>query len=197
MAKLDMHKELKINPDAFSSGQVGSKIWLCEKIESLSFSDNVTIWIYGGWYGITGLLLLTRNLVPINKVRSFDIDPSCQTIADSINENWVWRDWKFKAFTADCNSLDPASDMYGPAPDLIINTSVEHMGDKAWFNRLPAGIMVALQSNDMNHNDHESRHVSMYNFSEEFPLAKTHYLGKLDFNYPSWQFSRYMKIGIV
>jgi hypothetical protein len=79
------------NKDAFSSGQIGSKIWLCEKLEKLNWSSDLT-YIYGGWYGITAFLLLSRGKFNVSKIRSLDIDPSCEPIADMINENWVWQE---------------------------------------------------------------------------------------------------------
>jgi hypothetical protein len=86
--------------DAFSSGQIGSKLWLCEESEKC-FETIDTIWIYGGWYGLTAFLLKSRNKINIGKIRSFDIDPSCESTADLINENWVYSDWQFKATTKD------------------------------------------------------------------------------------------------
>jgi hypothetical protein len=36
-----------------------------------------------------------------------------------------------------------------PVADLVINTSCEHLGNfAAWYDRVPAGQLLALQSND-------------------------------------------------
>jgi len=178
-----------IEKDAFSSGQVGSKIWLCEELERLNWQSNLT-YIYGGWYGVTAFLLLSRGKFNVGQIQSFDIDPSCEAIADTINENWVWQEWKFKAYTLDCNGY-----VRGGA-DLIINTSTEHFHSMDWFTRIPKGTRVVLQGNNMPHNDHIVHCNSQENFAELYPLSQITFLGSKTFVYPEWQFTRYMMIGI-
>ena len=179
-----------LNPDAFSSGQIGSKIWLCEELERL-FDRVDHIWIYGGWHGITAFLLKSRGNIEVDKIKSWDIDPECERIADVINENWVWQDWAFKAYTGDCNELQPAPGL----PDLIINTSTEHFESRQWWDRIPRGTMVALQGNDMPHDDHHVHSSSLTDFARSFPLSITYFVGQKDFDYTTWKFSRFMVIG--
>lgn len=177
--------------DAFSSGQISSKIWLCEELEK-NFKQIDKIWIYGGWYGLTALLLKTRDKIAIQEIKSYDKDPSCEPIADLFNENWVWQKWQFKAFTADVNSLKPKYDEV----DLIINTSVEHFEDNTWWVNIPEGTVVALQANNMNHENHSSIYNSADQFISRFPMAETFYAGEKEFVYPNWKFTRYMLIGM-
>lgn len=188
---------VSIDIDAFSSGQVGSKKWLCDVLENINHPSPLTVWIYGGWHGILSFMLLSRNAFKIHKIRSFDIDPTCEPIADIINENWVWRNWQFKAFTRDCNILNPQSNEFGDTPNLVINTSAEHMGSIAWFENLPKGIMVIVQSNDMAHDDHKPGHSSLDDFDNTYPMHQVLFLDQLEFDYKIWKFNRFMKIGIV
>jgi len=183
---------LSINKDAFSSGQISSKIWLCNELEKISMQRMPLIYVYGGWYGVLSFLLLTRNKFPIKKIRSIDIDPNCETIADALLENWVWKNWKFKALTADCNNID--FKIY-ERPDIIINCSSEHFKTKKWFEDIPSGVMVIIQSNNMDHDDHHSCYESLAEFLADYPMDQTLYKGELPFNYPGWDFSRYMLIG--
>jgi hypothetical protein len=74
------------NQDAFSNGQIDSKLWLCRELESLEWSSDYTQ-IYGGWYGVLAFLLLSREKFCVGRIESFDIDPACENIADMINEN--------------------------------------------------------------------------------------------------------------
>jgi hypothetical protein len=180
---------MEIDKDAFSSGQIGSKIWLCEELEKLNWNSALT-YIYGGWYGVTAFLLLSRGKFNVDKIRSLDIDPSCETIADMLNENWVWQEWKFKAFTQDCNNFQ------GQHGDLVINTSTEHFETMDWFHKLPKGTRVILQGNNMPHDDHVVHSSSLEDFQQTYPLSETIYSGKKEFVYPSWRFIRYMVIGI-
>lgn len=179
---------MDIDKDAFSSGQISSKIWLCEELEKLI--ENVDrINIYGGWYGLTSFLLLSRGKIKVRQVRSFDIDPSCEKIADTINENWVINDWTFKAFTADCSSMkEPA--------DIVINTSTEHFVTLKWFENIPTGTWVVLQGNNMKHEDHYDISDNLHDFTKKFNLSTVYYSGEKRFVYPDWEFIRYMLIGI-
>lgn len=179
---------MNIDKDAFSSGQIGSKIWLCEELEKLNWCSQLT-YIYGGWHGITAFLLLSRGKFKVEKIRSLDIDPSCEAIADMINENWVWQDWKFKAFTQDCNNFQ------GQYGDLVINTSTEHFETKDWFDKLPSGTRVVLQGNNMIHDDHVVYSKSLEDFKQHYRLTDILYQGEKQFVYPDWQFTRFMLIG--
>jgi hypothetical protein len=177
-----------INKDAFSNGQIDSKLWLCQELENLEWTSELTQ-IYGGWYGITAFLLLSREKFKVTRIESYDIDPSCQVIADMINENWVFKNWQFKAHTADCNNILTQ-------PDLIINTSTEHFDEMDWFHNIKPGTRVILQGNNMPHDDHFIHSQSLKMFIDNYPLTSIYYTGELDFKYPSWGFTRYMIIGV-
>jgi hypothetical protein len=186
-----MNQTLNVDKDAFSSGQIASKIWLCEQLEKL-FNDIDSVWIYGGWYGMTAFLLQSRGNISISSIRSYDLDPTCEAVADMINENWVYQKWKFKANTADCCSLKPKLN----DPDLIINTSTEHFDNIEWWENIPKGAYVALQGNNMAHDDHVIHSASLADFCQTYPLDKILYKGELEFTYPDWNFTRFMQIGI-
>jgi len=178
-----------IDTDAFSNGQIDSKIWLCKELESLGWASNLTH-IYGGWYGVLSFLLLSRGNFDVSKIESYDLEPECEAVADKINDNWVFKQWKFKAFTADCNGFIPGN------PDLIINTSTEHFDTMDWFDNIPDGTRVILQGNNMPHDDHVIYSESLDDFISHYPLSKIAYQGSLDFVYPDWQFTRFMVIGV-
>lgn len=179
---------ITVDNDAFSSGQIGSKIWLCEELEKLGWVSNLT-YIYGGWYGITAFLLLSRGKFPVGKIRSLDIDPAAESVADIINENWVIDRWKFKAFTQDCNNYE------GQYGDLIINTSTEHFHSRAWYDNIPLGTRVILQGNNMPHDDHFVKSTSAEDFAKDYNLTSVDFIGSKHFVYPEWSFTRFMLIG--
>lgn len=176
-----------LHKDAFSNGQIASKLWLCEELEKL-FDRIDRIEIYGGWYGIAAFLLQTRNRITIDSIKSYDLDPACEPIADMINENWVIDRWRFKAHTADCNLLKTQA-------DLIINTSTEHFESREWFDNIPLGTYVALQGNNMLHDEHHDLSINLNSFCAKFRLSTVLYRGEKQFEYPTWQFTRYMVIG--
>jgi hypothetical protein len=178
---------MTFNADAFSHGQITSKLWLCQELEKLKWSS-INTHVYGGWHGILSFLLLSREQFQVERIESFDIDASCEHIANLINENWL-RQGKFKAYSEDCNMP-----MLGN-PDLIINTSTEHFSSLDWFDKIPKGTRVALQGNNMPHDDHVVHSNSLTDFANQFKLADVAYSGSKDFKYPTWSFTRYMIIG--
>ena len=184
-----MSTPLLVDKDAFSSGQLGSKLWLCEELEKLKWKSNLTR-IYGGWYGITAFLLLSRGKFKVDKIQSYDVEPGCESVADMINEYWVWQAWKFKAYTQDCNQI------FLNNADLIINTSTEHFDELTWWNNIPSGTRVILQGNNMPHDDHCVHTSSLEEFQKSYPFAEVVYKGCREFVYPTWQFTRFMLIGI-
>jgi hypothetical protein len=185
--------------DSFSSGQIGSKIWLGDKLaECVRLNDikaplsGHRIEILAGWYAVTNLLLRTQNKLPIEFVRSWDQDPSCEPIAVNVNRLWHWQG-QFTAVTHDVNKIDWWA--VGQQPSIIINTSVEHIESREWFDRIPDGTIVVLQGNNMPHDDHVASYDTADDFAAAWPLADTLYVGSKLFQYPEWQFHRHMIIG--
>ncbi len=188
---------IKISRDVYSSGQVESKLWLCRQVEKLLYSQKAqTIWVLGGWVGLLSFLLLSRERLEIKSIRSFDTDFLLEKLADIINGNWVWKDWQFKAKTADCNNLNYKDKSFSDSdePDLIINTSVEHFKSDEWYKNIPYGKTVVLQSCDLKHKDHINCVHSEEELKKQFEFTKLHYSGKLTFDYKTHSFSRYMLI---
>ena len=182
-----------LNLDAFSSGQMQSKLWLVQELEEClkTVTKPQLVWILAGWYGLTNLLIRTRGRIPILEVRSFDSDPECEPIADRVNNLWEWQNWQFKAFTRDVNDLDWSS-----PPDIVINTSCEHIHSQQWFWDIPAGTLVAIQGNNQEHHDHITEWMSIEDFARDFPLSETLYTGTKEFVYEGQRpWSRFMLIG--
>jgi hypothetical protein len=180
-----------IDKDAFSQGQVESKLWLCEQLERINWNHNPTIWILGGWQGVLSFLLFSRNQLNIKQIRSYDVDPTCEPVADMINNTWVVDNWRFKAHTEDCTYLD-----YSSNPDIVINTSTEHFQNNKWFDNIPSGTLVCIQGNDLNHEDHFSHYKNFEQFKNSFKFQNIMYEGEKNFSYPDFKFTRYMIIGI-
>ena len=185
-----------LDKDAFSSGQVLSKLWLAEKLEKVVIDNNLpqplNILCFGGWYGVVNFILRSRSNVDIEKFKSIDLDPVACENADLFNEAWVWQSWQFKAVCDDANTFS-----YDPLEfNTIINTSIEHIEGHQWFDRIPKNTLVALQSNNMTHDDHCHNHSSLDDFRREFDISHVLFSGEKLFEYPSWSFKRFMIIGI-
>lgn len=179
---------MEIHKDAFSNGQIASKIWLCEELEKIGHRSELT-YLYGGWYAVTAFLLLSRGIYRVDKIISWDVDPSVKEPSMLLNENWVCDEGRFYSYTMDCNTL---ANVYA---DCIINTSTEHFESNLWFDNIPKNTLVVLQGNNMNHDDHTSHFTDLENFASHYPLESVLFKGEKEFVYPDWKFNRYMIIG--
>ena len=191
--------------DAFSRGQLSSKLWLINKTISLELKLGRT-WTLCGWIGTLGWLMLReqRNL-GIDCVRSFDVDPTCANLADSLNRASVKDGWAFKASTLDVNSMqydnfdyvtlkyDGTEQNVWESADTVINTSCDHMGsDDAWWDNIPQGKLVILQNNDWYENDqHNNSMQDIAAFKSKYPMGELLYEGELDLTL----YTRFMLIG--
>lgn len=187
--------------DAFSLGQLKSKLWLIENLP-----DKLgTVFVCAGWYGTLASFMFERARDKFDKIRSFDIDSSCASVADNMNRPWVMDGWQFKASTMDIHAMeyptthttyraDGSSLQLTEMPDTIINTSCEHIKDfDRWYNKIPKGVMVILQSNNF---FEVAEHVNCVNSYEEFesktPIEHPFYGGHLELD----KYTRFMRIGI-
>ena len=197
--------ETAIVEDSFSRGQLQSKLWLVNELKKLSLELG-TVFLCAGWYAILATMIFESKL-KVDKIRSFDIDPSCVDIAEVFNKPWFTREWRFKAITQDITAIDynehtwqswstannrmsyPITDI----PNTIINTSCEHIDPfDEWYNKIPEGKLLVLQANNFVEVD---EHVNTYNTLDEFsanvPMTRTLYKGELELT----KYTRYMKIG--
>lgn len=200
---LNKYPNIKLN-DLFSKGQMQSKRWLVNELAKLDLNLGLTF-ICAGWYGSLATFLLESN-VKIDKIRSFDIDPTCAEIADTFNRSWVINGWKFKASTLDIMNMtnypikyttyrfDGSSADLTEMPNTIINTSSEHIKDfNNWYNNIPANTIVIIQNNNFFEiTDHVNCVNTLEEFSQQVPVKTCLYLGELELP----KYKRFMKIGI-
>lgn len=137
--------------DAFWSGQIDSKAWLVNVLNSIiNCNDSKNVYVFGGWIGLLSNMLLTNSSWNIGKIRSIDIDPWCESIADVLNTDYVSQAWKFKAVTADMGEFSYDWDLF---PDIVINTSSEHVDQNTydcWWDKIPCGSFIVIQGNNYN-----------------------------------------------
>ena len=196
--------DVNYQTDCFSRGQIKSKLWLVQELSKLNKSLG-TVYLCAGWYGTLATMLFESSM-NIEKIRSFDLDDSCASIAEIMNKKWLLEDWKFKATTKDIHDIDFAMHSYVTenskgeqievieSPDTIINTSCEHIENFAeWYSKIPKNKLVILQSNNyFEIEDHVNCSKSLEEFSETAPMQTVLFEGWLDLD----KYLRYMKIGI-
>lgn len=190
--------------DHFSRGQMKSKFWMIDELKKVSDSFDVVIQ-YGGWYATVYQFL--KNEFNINTYRNIELDPIAAGVSDVFNYAELADNWKFKSVVSNVNDLhwrDRYSDLQYKIqthdgklvteirdPDLIINTSCEHM-DETWFQDLPNDQLICLQTNDYFSNE---QHINCVNNIEEaiekYPMREVYFSGEID----THLYKRFMIIG--
>ncbi len=190
--QLDNH--LKLNMDAFSYGQMSSKLWLCEELERLQ-KIFPRVWIYGSWYGSLAFLLLLRGKMQITQLRLFDLDGEALAVSRKLLQNWLNTDALSIDFVQqDCNHVELTTIF----PNLVMNTSTEHIAEDLWWQKLPPQTWLAVQSTDMPDPEHIRPCQNLKELEQRFKsLSKIHYAGQKVFRTPDKTFSRFMIIGQV
>ena len=181
-----MKKTVLLETDAFSAGQIESKIWAAEELERIVAHTHVLrITILGGWYGLFHFILKVRGRQTIEWCRSYDLDPSACSVANAINNSWEMKEWEFKSYPQDANYIAYTN------TNCIINTATEHFVSNYWFDNIPDGTLCLLQGNDLIIEDHVNCPKNLEHFKSMFPLQTIKFEGKKKFD----MYTRYMIIG--
>jgi hypothetical protein len=182
--------------DGLSRSQIRSKIWLVEELVKLGIEYN-NIVVMAGWFG--QLVSIYDKVSRFDKIRVLDLEKSfCEASDYTFNLKYL-ENYKVKAVCADVNNLILHKNGYEwPVvnfkedttyvekflPDLIINTSAEHMTDE-WFRQirfkgLESNPIVAIQSNNMFDGEGHINCVhSIDHMKKKFPMKEILFEGEL------------------
>jgi SAM-dependent methyltransferase len=176
-----------MNYDAFSHGQMKSKLWLVQKLEPYLIDENIVV--LGSWYNTTALVLKCRNYN--GKIYGIDIDPDVKSIADKICDQWVI-EGSVVNITGDASNI-PVS------YDTVINCSSEHMTTE-WFDNIKPGTLVCIQSSNVTESGDpwyiKTASPDIDSFKQKYNLSKTLFCDTLRIQYDNWGYDRYMLIGV-
>jgi hypothetical protein len=201
--KLMLNENVEFDEDCLSRGQLQSKQWIVKELKELDL-DLGTVFLCAGWYGTLATMMFEANL-HIEKIRSFDIDPSTESISEMFNRLWIIG-WKFKPVVQDIHEInfkehsyivsksDGTTETLWDTPTTIINTSCEHIHNfEQWYSKIPSGKLVILQCNDYKEiEEHVNTHDTLSSFSNQTPLEVELYSGELNLE----KYTRFMRIGI-
>ncbi|OFZ29655.1 MAG: hypothetical protein A2622_10545 [Bdellovibrionales bacterium RIFCSPHIGHO2_01_FULL_40_29] len=188
--------QLTIPSDAFSDGQVRSKMWLTHSFNSwaakhLNPEVRLTLNWYGSWVGIGPLLLLSSTTVHFNQINVFDQDPTSLKTSLMVLNHWFIQN-RVHGDSKDVNTHIPAQDPH----QLFINTACEHFTSDNWLKLIPKDSYVLLQSTNMTHDEHLNCSQSLEDFRKRYhALVDIFELSQLDFHYTNKEFSRFMLFG--
>lgn len=180
--------------DAFSRGQIRSKIWLATELKKIK-PHYQNVLVMAGWMG--QIVEILRQHIGFDKLRLIEIDQGCCLESD-YNFNISMLDhWKVKSVNADINKLTAHLGGYQFntenfktsevtvekfMPNLIINTSSEHMSDE-WYQQIRNkgwDCIVAIQSNNLfDHPDHINCVHSASHMMKKYPMKEVLYSGEL------------------
>lgn len=178
---------------AFSHGQIQSKLWLCQFVESF-IPANARIAILGSWYNSLGLMMLLRNPAKYNYITGFDKDNNAIATANKLCESFMIQpNVKIDNVCANVNDID----LNGY--QVVINCSVEHMDSRKWFEKLAGDTLVCIQSSNVNNNDPvwdiKDPTQSLGELKLKYPMTQYYFSNNKGFDYGSTKYQRYMLIG--
>jgi hypothetical protein len=196
-------EQINFDEDCLSRGQLQSKLWLVDELKNIGVDLGV-VFLCAGWYGTLATLMFESG-IHFEKIRSFDIDESTESIADIFNKPWIINGWKFKPVIQDIHDINFTNHSYivskgkndfevlYDTPDTIINTSCEHINNfEEWYAKIPNGKLVILQCNDyVEIEEHVNCHKTLQGFETQTPLEVELFSGEIQLD----KYKRYMRIG--
>ena len=172
---------------SFTHDLIKSKVWLLTELARIAPTVG-TVYVLGSWYGNLGVLLALDPVIKYKQLINVETDKKFLQASERIQDRLGMGNTEY--MLKDANDLD-----YRQLGDdgVVINTSLTDMQGQAWFDRIPAGTLVVLQSRD---NDPGNEAHSTQDIIDRFPLSEIIYDGELKLQDPETQYTRYMVIGI-
>jgi hypothetical protein len=172
---------------SFTHDLIASKVWLLKELARIAPQVG-TIYVLGSWYGNLGVLLALDPVIRYKKLINVEADKKFLQASRRIQDHIGLDNTEY--MLADANNLD-----YRQLGNdgVVINTSLTDMEGQEWFNRIPGGALVVMQSRD--HDPGNEAH-STQDIIDRFPLSEIIYDGQLQLADPETEYTRYMVIGI-
>lgn len=172
---------------SFTRDLIASKVWLLNQLAQISPQVG-TIYVLGSWYGNLGILLSLDPVIKYKRLINVETDKKFLQVSQRIHRYMGMNNTEY--MLKDANDLDYRQ--LG-SDGVVINTSLTDMQGQAWFDHIPSGTLVVMQSRD--HDPGIAAH-STQDIIDRFPLSEVIYDGELDLADPETEYTRYMVIGI-
>ena len=172
---------------SFTTDLIKSKVWLLNELARIAPRVG-TIYVLGSWYGNLGVLLALDPVIQYKKLINVETDRKFLQASERIHNKLGLDNTEY--MLKDANDLDYRQ--LG-SDGVVINTSLTDMQGQAWFDNIPAGTLVVMQSRD--HDPGNAAH-STQDIIDRFPLREIIYDGKLQLQDPETKYTRYMVIGV-
>lgn len=160
---------------SFDRGLIFNKLWLIHELATIKDTFS-TIYILGSWYGNLSILL-ARSDIDYKHIVNVDTDAKRVRQGQAIAKQMHVAD-RIEPMVADANELDYRQlDSNG----LVVNCSIHDMPNSGWFDHIPRGVMVALQSRtDVDHDiDSYALKPILYDGTKQLADPETEYTSLL------------------
>ena len=172
---------------SFTPDLIKSKVWLLTELARIAPQVG-TIYVLGSWYGNLGVLLALDPVIKYKKLINVETDRKFLQASRRIHHHLGMGNTEY--MLANANELDYRQ--LG-SDGVVINTSLTDMPGQAWFDNIPKGTLVVLQSRD---HDHGNEAHSTQDIIDRYPLTEIIYDGQLELKDPETKYTRYMVIGV-
>ena len=171
---------------SFTHDLTTSKVWLLQQVSKVV--DQVdTVYVLGSWFGNTSLFMTLQPEFDYNKIVNVEVNANMlkqsQRMLNHVGANDV------QHMLRDANKLD--YQQLG-SNGLVINTSLNDMPGRAWFDNIPKGTLVAMQARD---HTQARPFYRTDDILKLYPLSQVLYKGSLDLQDPETDYTRFMVIG--
>jgi hypothetical protein len=172
---------------SFTRDLVASKVWLLQELEQIQ-QHYTTMYILGSWYGNLAVYMTLQPTIRVDRIINVEINPEMLATSQGILDRVGAQNVKY--MLTDANELDYRQ--LGRA-GVVVNTSLTEMRQKEWFEHIPAGTLVAMQSRN---NDPGVAYYSSQDIQRRYPVSRVLYHGSMRLKDPETQYTRYMVIGV-
>ena len=171
---------------SFSKDLVKSKTWLATELAKIR-TDFKNVYVLGSWYGNLSLILFQEHKIKFQHLYNVDTNEDVLMQGEELAKSFgVAQD--IDIIHKDANNI-----VYH-APSLIINTSVNNIPNAGWFENIPLGTLVVMQSRNQDP-DGINHYNSAAELAATYPLSRVLFCDKLRLQEKQGSYARFMVIG--
>jgi hypothetical protein len=184
--------------ESFYHGLIKSKIWLCEELEIVMYSEfikNPTLHVLGCWDNLMAFMLLTRKPEFYSTVYGYDINPEAINTANRVCDMWLYEKPHVYNRVQDVNDYDYSSH----TNSVFINCSIDQMDSNKWYETVPDNSIVCIQTTNMTDPNFpwyiKQTTGSLDELINKFNFTKLIYSGEKHIQFQKDGYKRFMIIG--
>ena len=130
-------------------------------------------------------------------VNAYDIDPTAIAEAEKITDTWKHEYPKVYNHVMNVDEINFSS---CGEESIFINCSVDQFESTTWYDRIPAGRIVCIQSTDMTDENEpwlvKQSTKDIVELTNRYKVSKLLYGGSRKIEYQSWSYNRFLMIGV-